>query len=773
MDEVTKTHKPCVPISQSFRTQSFRTIARTGGLIWGFIVLLVLAGCEGDTGDRGPSGPPGTSAPPGSFNQVPEELQIRITDVTINSAPVVKFEATDQFGFPFDQLTQGQPSFTIAKLVPGTEGDSDRWQSYLNEIEPAGAGPGTQDAVQARTENDGTLVNNGDGTYEYTFAADLDSITDPVTVPFEPDLTHRVGLEIRGSFLGESLPLTNAVFTFQPSSGLTDNIPMRKIVAQASCNSCHGELSIHGNGRQDVDLCVTCHNPGSTDANSGNNLDFRVLIHKIHMGEQLPSVESGGEYVIYGFRDSRNDYSDVAFPQSPQTCVKCHDPASNETPDATNIVTRPTIASCGSCHDDVDFSAGMAGGHPGGIVTDNSECSVCHAENKIAGSVLDSHTIPASFAAGQFSYNIIEVSNTGPAEQPDIRFSVTDPTNNDQPFDLKNDPEFTSSESRLAVILAWDTSDYTNSGSGVAPAKVVSIDALAGSTANGDGTFSVVSPVAIPANVSGSGAVGIEGHPAVDPDGDGTFDVAVKVTGAVAFFPITDSQAQARREVVEVARCQNCHGENDGLSLHGSNRTDNVQLCVMCHNPRATDLAQRPADPDGTDNEINQNAVGNAEEAPIDFKWMIHAIHGADKRSGDLLVYGFLNTPHDFSEIRYPREPGDCMACHADGTFELPLPEGVLGTTIDTQATVANASPFGTDDFITLAAALNQGDDQVITATAAGCSSCHDDEPAQNHMEQNGGGFGVPAGTANQESCSVCHGPGSIADVREAHNPGD
>ncbi|WP_404362792.1 OmcA/MtrC family decaheme c-type cytochrome [Marinobacter sp.] len=769
MARVIKTHKPCVPINQSFRA-----VARTAGLIWGFIFILVLAGCEGDTGDRGPAGPPGPSGSPGSYNQVPEELQIRITDVTINSAPVVRFEATDQFGFPFDQLTQGQPSFTIAKLVPGTGGDSDHWQSYLNEIEPAGVGPGTQDAVQARTENDGTLINNGDGTYEYTFAANLDSITDPVTVPFEPDLTHRIGLEIRGSFLGESLPLTNAVFTFQPSSGQTDNIPMRKIVAQASCDSCHGELRMHGNGRQDVDYCVTCHNPGSTDANSGNSLDFRVLTHKIHMGEQLPSVESGGEYVIYGFRDSRHDFSDVAFPQSPQTCVKCHDPASSETPDASNIVMRPTIESCGSCHDDVDFSAGEAGGHPGGIVTDNSECLVCHAENKIAGSVLESHAIPAKVAASRFSYNILEVNSTGPAEQPNIRFSVTDPTSNDEPYDLKNDPEFTSSESRLAVILAWDTSDYTNEGSGNAPAKVVSINALANSTANGDGTFTVLSPQAVPANgVTGSGAVAIEGHPAADPDGDGTFDVAVKVTGAVDYFPITDSQAQPRREVVELASCQNCHGENDGLSLHGSNRTDNVQLCVMCHNPRATDLAQRPADPDDTDNEINTAAVDNAEEAPIDFKRMIHAIHGADKRTGDLIVYGFGNRPHDFSEVRYPRESSDCMACHAEGTFELPLPETVLGTTIDTQATVATASGFGTDDFITLAAALNQDDDQIITPTASVCSACHDDGTTQIHMEQNGAGFGVPVDTADLESCAVCHGPGSIADVRKAHNIDD
>ena len=53
-------------------------------------------------------------------------------------------------------------------------------------------------------------------------------------------------------------------------------------------------------------------------------------------------------------------------------------------------------------------------------------------------------------------------------------------------------------------------------------------------------------------------------------------------------------------QVVELAKCQVCHGVNDGLALHGGNRTDSIEQCVMCHNSNATDLAQRPTDSDET-----------------------------------------------------------------------------------------------------------------------------------------------------------------------------
>jgi OmcA/MtrC family decaheme c-type cytochrome len=375
--------------------------------------------------------------------------------------------------------------------------------------------------------------------------------------------------------------------------------------------------------------------------------------------------------------------------------------------------------------------------------------------------------IPEQAAAAKFQFNIINVTNTAPGQFPVVTFSVTDPTSANASYNILTDPEFRApaGASRVAILISWSTKEYTNTGSGAtAPGQPISINPLAGAVNNGDGTFTVTSTVPIPSTVTGSGAVAIEGHPAVESvPGSGTFDLRVPVTGAVRSFAITDAIAQDRRAVVDIAKCNQCHAS---LSLHGANRNNNVQLCVLCHNANATDLAQRPVPGPGID--------GKAEEA-IDFKSMIHGIHGAMAgvglhgfRTEGLVVYGFGGNPIDFSHVRMPSGSGagnlnikNCLGCHSTApTFELPMVADALPTT--TKTGIDRASP---------------DDDENITPTASVCSSCHDAIASTTHMSANGGVFDFKAfapavqgggGAGGADQAALC-GPGPVGSQPAGH----
>ena len=195
------------------------------------------------------------------------------------------------------------------------------------------------------------------------------------------------------------------------------------------------------------------------------------------------------------------------------------------------------------------------------------------------------------------------MTNTAPGQAPVITFSVTDPTNNDTPYNILTDPAFTvaaGGASRLSIDIGWTTAEYTNKDSGSAsggtgsPAQPIQINPLTisgGTPATGpdaEGAFTSTSPVALPADVDGSIAVALEGHPAVDANEDGTPD-RIAVTSAIDYAPAT-SEVEPRRDNVNVKKCDDCHNQ---LTIHGNNRTDNVQVCAVCHNPNATDIAQR------------------------------------------------------------------------------------------------------------------------------------------------------------------------------------
>jgi OmcA/MtrC family decaheme c-type cytochrome len=239
-------------------------------------------------------------------------------------------------------------------------------------------------------------------------------------------------------------------------------------------------------------------------------------------------------------------------------------------------------------------------------------------------------------------------------------------------------------------------------------------------------------------------------------------------------FPITDTKAVARRQVVDYNNCLRCHKK---LVLHGS-RVDNVQFCVVCHNP-----AQAPRVQLAASATVLTPAPGSAGSEPVDFKFFIHGVHAAKYKAGLL----------DYTDVGFPGALNNCLGCHKTDTYYPVDPANVFGTTIDPGQTFSMTLLAGYDD---------PTKHYAITANAAACGSCHVDAAAQTHMKQQGavvigdlvtggaGMNGLAAGAVNTfvagaphikaldgstlpqyqtETCSVCHGPGATADVKVVH----
>lgn len=706
--------------------------------------LVLLAACGGGGGSGGSSvssaapASGGSSKPPVAYAEA-EQIVPYITSASVpeDGRVVIAFQLMDQNDAPIVDLSAADISLALAKLRQSIVGNlTGTWQSYINRIEqPGSVGPGTEPKLQATSESGsaGEFTNNGNGTYRYRFAASIKQIdprfteqaaTEGLDLSYEAGVTHRVALQFRNS-----REPANPVYDWVPATGAVEYIFHQDIAATTNCNRCHGKLALHGGSRVEVKYCVTCHNAGTTDANSGNTVDMKVMIHKIHMGKELPSVVAGEPYIIYGNNDRANDYSTVVYPNNVLNCVNCHvgtgsDPGDGSlqlTAQGDNWNQYATAAACGSCHDyypeldsDDKSDTGFFALHYGGQPTDLN-CMSCHGIGGVAGPIADSHVNddPVEQARGQIAAEIIAVEQTAPGEFPRVTFRVFNPAD-DSNYDILNDPIWQSGS--LSVKIGWSTTDYTNVGNQGTSASTISMAATTAAVPAGDGLFSVTFDKPIPDETvppgiaaGGSGAAVIEGRASYDVDGDGTAD-RVPLKNVVSFFPITDSSAKARRQSVDLARCQVCH---EHVEFHGGTRSDSIDSCVTCHNPRYT-----------------RSGGGS-----VNFKPLIHGKH----------------------REAMPSMIANCVACHTDTGYQLPLPAGVLATTIDAGADVADPR-----------------DDTVVTPAASACSSCHDSDAARAHMVNLGGAsFATTQAAIDSgevaEQCDICHGAGRANDPDKYH----
>jgi OmcA/MtrC family decaheme c-type cytochrome len=664
-------------------------------------------------------------------------LVITVKSVKIASDGTVTtdFTLADPKGLPLDRdgvFTPGavSTSFIVAYIPQGQK----QYVSYTTRLEndPNSVVP---NAVQATTDSGGTFTKVTDGEYVYTF-------TKKLPADYEKSSTHSMGAYGSRNLteFDAGTQYDSNVYTFVPDGSKVT--VTRDVVKTQSCNKCHDQLAFHGGSRRGLDLCILCHTPQTTDSGTGNTLDMKVLVHKVHNGSHLPSVKSGGKYFIVGFNNNVSDWSTVEFPTNGGggsfagvlKCQTCHEQTTGAA-QATAWFSNPNRAACGSCHDDVNFTTGL--NHVNLPQIDDKQCANCHipkGELEFDASIMGAHTVPIESAqlAG-LVVNIINVDNGTAGKKPTVTFSLKDKAGNGIPI---------ANVQRVALVMAGPTSDYgyTNFGSDVNTlGSVAESPTAANTTCSNDGTCSYTFNHAIPADARGTFSIGIESRQAATLNAGTTRQTTVQygADNKVVNFSVDGSPVVARRTVVSIKNCNNCHAR---LSLHGENRNQ-IEQCVLCHNPSGDDSPTRP---------LTQDAMQKAmPPLSVNFAYMIHNIHTGEhqiEQNRKYVVVGFGGSVNDFSDVRYPvmsrtgavGDTMNCNMCHVGTSYTLPLKAG-LNQVSNPQGPISTMGP----------------------ATGA-CTGCHGTPSAVSHAAiQTSADYG--------ESCDVCHGSGAEFAVDKMH----
>ncbi|MFA7382742.1 MAG: hypothetical protein WC001_04770 [Desulfurivibrionaceae bacterium] len=322
-------------------------------------------------------------------------------------------------------------SFSLAKLVPATTGTPSYWESYLMKMRTKTANHPVMQA-QPEAQTDGTFSNLGGGNYTYKFGLKNGSIPGDIrtiskvgtrmaasypaneaynsvnlpsmlySVPYEPNRTHRIAISITNN-------KKEAFIDFVPNGGTAQT---RNIVSwETACAKCHGTSQIHSGFS--LERCSGCHTKNTFDPYSSSSapvltsasaalagsqsVEIGTIVHKIHMGRFLPSVQEGGSYVVNG----AHDYSKAQYPAglpafnpaintvvpaartssaSPADCKLCHDESNTAMTESANW--KKAGPACGTCHD-----GSVATAHIQANTTASGSfaaCGLCHAPGALA-----------------------------------------------------------------------------------------------------------------------------------------------------------------------------------------------------------------------------------------------------------------------------------------------------------------------------------------------------------------------------------------------------
>ncbi len=700
-------------------------------------MLITIASCAQPTQAPAPTSAPAAppaqpttapTAPPVAISIPPGPgLKMEITKVEIppgDNKPVVTFTVRDTRGNPVKASDWDANSlrFTIARLSVDKDTGLTEYENYIvtdvKGAEYTFKGEKKQPALAttkaATTDGGGKLTETAAG-YTYVFTNTLPANLDRTATHVVAGYVTRNSREF----------VANSVFPFVPAGGT----PVRReVVSTETCNGCHDNLAAHGGTRREVGLCITCHTDQTFDPESGNGVDMKVMIHKLHNGRNLPSVATGKKpYFIVGYGLNVFDFGAGAWSQDVRNCTTCHQKAAQ----ADNWKNAPSRAACGSCHDGINWETGKAlypgvKDHAAGPQKDDKACKTCHAADgqEFDASVAGAHVIPAKSKQLKGMAYTLDSATAKAGEKPVVEFTLKDGAG--AALDA-NKVDF------IEVVLAGPTTDYARTIREMINQVTVPPAApfvRAGTLVDlGGGKFRYTFAATLDATWKGSVGVGMAAYKNTTIKGNDGKDVVVREgnVNPVKYASVDGSPVVPRRAVVKRENCNQCHldlGSPAAFAVHGGIRRS-PEYCVLCHTPNATDEAARPKD--------------KLPPETIHLKYMVHSLHMGAERDTPTEFFG--RAVARTADIGFPTASGqrNCTKCHVGTSYTLPLPAGVLPTTITQAGQVIKAL-------------------QPIAAT---CTACHANPQVTGHVQI--------MTSNNIETCAICHGPGRDFAVDQVH----
>lgn len=534
-------------------------------------------------------------------------------------------------------------------------------------------------------------------------------------------------------------------------------IPLAGLASNQACVDCHGasgetgrfaptRAGGHYSAPMTVDACVVCH-IGGTPGQGPTYGQIAEIIHGIHNSHNFP----GGEFV-----SRRPTTYDVTYPTYMANCSVCHS-ADNIVPatggsalEAANAmpVTGPGCFSCHGGMDSPDWDFTGLTFH--NTYTTATDCASCHQDGGVArftaaqfhngivterGGIIWDGVDTSVIEGAKFAWEITGIVDDG------VNLAISWQASYDGvPVNPCNDtigataPLFhLGAGANLSMLRSYAQGDDFILGQATnAPGQANAVNVTATNTT----CASLVATTTIPVDDVDyeRGIVALQGKPRVISVADPTALMAVRAVTPVREWVVGDGAEPlvTRRNVVDTGECLKCHVGS--LYQHGGNRVDNVDMCIICHNPASSEQNVRV----GFGVEASEAYDGKVGES-YEMKTMLHAIHSAGTEgaapyvlyrtrgiyawatdesllanwpgTGSQIVYGSDNVTqtHNFHAPTYPRALNACYACHTSDFDVLPNQAKAMALTVDAGGTEW----------------ANQNDDVLKGASAAACMSCH------------------------------------------------